>query len=420
MFAPFRCWKAAKTESQELPEYTPTRRTEEVSPVQNEEQSNRVPTCMTIPPEPLGPPETAELRMRTSPKFQNDIDIKDRYSLGKVLGAGGFAVVRLAKDRTSGQKFACKIILLPKGERVSRDQLSRHEVFQEIEIASRANHPNIVSLKEFYISDKKVSLIMEYMEGGMVLDSLLNTKECRYTEDDARGVIKQVLEGLKYLHHRNVAHRDLKLENLLLAQKDDLSQIKIVDFGLSKHTKDKMSSVLGTPQFVSPEMLNRSVKQYGNSVDMWSAGVLLYIFLSGFPPFYDRNEQVLFRKILNGVFTFDDPVWEDISDQAKDLIEKLLVKDVNVRYTAAQALEHCWFNEDAEYTQPLQETRSNLLRLRRAEIMKKANKVILAMDKLQLERTEDNLERMAEQLHMEDIKIPDFILEGSDEDGMED
>lgn len=201
-----------------------------------------------------------------------------------------------------------------------------------------------------------------------------------------------------------------------MAQKNDLSQIKIVDFGLSKHTKDKMTSVLGTPQFVSPEMLSRSAKKYDNSVDMWSAGVLLYIFLSGFPPFYDKNEQVLFKKILSGSFNFDDPVWEDISDKAKDLIKKLLVKDVNLRYSATQALAHSWFTEELEHNQPLQETRSNLLRLRRAEIMKKANRVVQTMNKLQLERTEDNLERIAGQLQMEDMKIPDFILEGSDED----
>lgn len=209
---------------------------------------------------------------------------------------------------------------------------------------------------------------MDYMEGGMVLDSLLDRKNGRYTEDDARGVMKQVLEALQYLHARNVAHRDLKLENILLARKDDLSHVKIVDFGLSKHTEGMMSSVLGTPQFVSPEMLSRHVKTYGKYVDMWSAGVLLYIFLSGFPPFSDQNEQALFRKIMSGTYSFRDPVWNSISDSGKDLISKLLIKDTEARYSATQALQHEWFSDLEEYNQPLQETRSNLLRLKRSRV----------------------------------------------------
>ena len=214
----------------------------------------------------------------------------------------------------------------------------------------------------------QVTLIMDYMEGGMVLDSLLDRKNGRYTEDDAKGVMKQVLEGLAYLHARNVAHRDLKLENILLARKNDLSHIKIVDFGLSKHTTGMMSSVLGTPQFVSPEMLNRKVKTYGKYVDMWSAGVLLYIFLSGFPPFFDTNENALFRKIIAGNYSFNDPVWNSVSESGKDLISKLLVKDTDVRLSATEALEHEWFATHEEHSEPLQETQSNLLRLKRAKV----------------------------------------------------
>lgn len=204
------------------------------------------------------------------------------------------------------------------------------------------------------------------------------------------------------------------MENLLLAQKNDLSQIKLVDFGLSKHTTEKMHSVLGTPQFVSPEMLNRSSRHYDCSVDLWSAGVLLYIFLSGFPPFYDKDDQLLFKKILSGSYSFADPVWRSVSDQAKDLIKGLLTKDVKYRLTAVQALSHPWFNSDTEYSQPLQETRSNLLRLRRAEICEKAQQVV-AVDNLDLNQPKDSLEDMAGMLEMEDIKIPDFILEEDSE-----
>ena len=203
----------------------------------------------------------------------------------------------------------------------------------------------------------------------MVLDSLLARQNGRYTEDDARNVMRQVLEALEYLHARNVAHRDLKLENILLVRKNDLSHIKLVDFGLSKHTTGQMSSVLGTPQFVSPEMLSRHVKTYGKYVDMWSAGVLLYIFLSGFPPFTDTNESVLFKKILAGNYSFGDPLWNSVSKSGKDLISKLLVKDTSARYSASQALAHEWFtSHDPAIRGELCETRSNLLRLKRAKV----------------------------------------------------
>eukprot|EP00210_Caulerpa_lentillifera_P007240 g6927.t1 len=434
MLTRLRWCRRIKTTSRALTEHPSERQMEDESnSTAKQKELERVAACLTIPPEPLGPPELAEARVRNSPKFQTNASLSDHYSLGRVLGVGGFAVVRVAKDKRTGQKYACKIIMLPKGDRITRDQVSRYshnqnpvsnfhrcfifsqEVFQEIEIASRANHPNIVSVKEFYISDKKASLVMDYLEGGMVLDSLLNSKDCRYTEDDARGVIKQVLQGLQYLHQRNVAHRDLKLENLLLARKNDLSQIKIVDFGLSKHTKDRMSSVLGTPQFVSPEMLSRSQKKYDNSVDLWSAGVLLYIFLSGFPPFYDKNEQTLFRKILSVSYNFDDPVWDVVSIQAKDLIKGLLVKDSQLRCTASEALAHPWFDGEVEYNQSLQGTRRNLLRLRRAEIVIKANNIIVTkMDRSNQEQpTEDSLGQIARQLQMEDMRIPDFILNDS-------
>lgn len=371
---------------------------------------------LTIPPTPAGPFEEAEKRMRASPKYRKNETVHMRYGLTKILGAGGFAIVKLAIEKSTGKKYACKIITLPKNDKVPKDEVTRSEVFHEVEIASGANHRNIITVKEFFISEKRVSLIMDFLEGGMVLDSLLDRKHGRYTEDDARGVMKQVLQGLEYLHARNVAHRDLKLENILLARKDDLSCVKIVDFGLSKHTEGMMSSVLGTPQFVSPEMLSRNVKTYGKYVDMWSAGVLLYIFLSGFPPFSDQNEQALFKKIMAGHYTFKDPVWNSISDSGKDLINRLLVKDVNVRYSATEALAHEWFSNLEEFNEPLQETRSNLLRLKRSRLMQKAGRVVVALNRMQLTRTEQNIQDMATQLFMEDMRLPTFILEESEED----
>lgn len=313
-------------------------------------------TLPHIPP----PQEQTEARVLQSPK-RNKGKVTSHYKLGQILGTGGFAVVRHATHKATGEELACKIIKLPKpDEPLTPDAVPREDIFKEIEIVSRANNPHVVCMKEFFVGKRKVYIIMDLMRGGMILDGLLNAKNQHYTEKDARQIFYQLLQGLSYLHARNVIHRDLKLENLLMVEKDDISHIKIVDFGLAKHTIGMAKTVCGTPQFVAPEVIKHSSKEHGKPVDMWSAGVVLFMLLGGYPPFYDRSEQVLFQKIEQADFSFDDPVWHQVAESAKDLICKCLVLDPASRITVEKALNHRWFSEHLNGA-PLIDARKNLV-----------------------------------------------------------
>jgi calcium/calmodulin-dependent protein kinase I len=184
-----------------------------------------------------------------------------------------------------------------------------------------------------------------------------------YSERDAKACMKQLLKGIEYLHSRNIAHRDLKLENLLLMKKNDISRVKIVDFGLAKRAAEShLETICGTPQYVAPEVIQGVPgNKYDPKVDMWSAGVIMFILLGGYPPFYDEHEPRLFQKIRRGLFSFDDPVWNDVSGTAKDLIKKLLVVAPAERLSAAQALAHEWFRDASDVdVRELLATRNNM------------------------------------------------------------
>ncbi len=162
-----------------------------------------------------------------------------------------------------------------------------------------------------------------------------------YTERDASRLIKQILEAVDYMHDQGIVHRDLKPENLLYESQDEDSNIKISDFGLSKIIFSKMMmTACGTPGYVAPEVLAQ--KPYGKEVDVWSIGVISYILLCGYQPFYDENDSNLFALILKGKYEFDSPYWDDISDSAKDFIRHVMCLSVENRYTCKDALRHPW------------------------------------------------------------------------------
>jgi len=200
-------------------------------------------------------------------------------------------------------------------------------------------------LKEYFEENNKVYLLTELLTGGELLDAVL--EKGHYSEGDARLCFMKLLEGLAYLHTKKIAHRDLKLENLLLDRKDDISTVKIADFGLAKRAAEStMETICGTPQYVAPEViLGIPGNKYTFTVDLWSAGVILFILLGGYPPFYDEHEPRLFMKIRRGQYSFDDPVWAKVSDLAKDLIRKLLTTDPDKRLSADEALKHEWFKD---------------------------------------------------------------------------
>eukprot|EP00976_Prorocentrum_cordatum_P051551 1040838-Prorocentrum_minimum.AAC.1 len=276
---------------------------------------------------------------------------KDQYSVGKILGRGGFATVKLCTEKATGKQYACKVMQLPSpakpGSKDTSNDSTREDVFYEINVLCGLIHPNVTVLKEYFEEGNLVYLVMELVKGGELLEALMD--KGFYSEEDTRNCFKQLLEGIEYLHSKNVAHRDLKLENLLLTEQGKIDNIKIADFGLSKQQEAAMETICGSPQYVAPEILTaqQGVK-YGKEVDLWSAGVILFMLLSGYPPFYDENEPMLFRKIQKAHFEFDDPVWEEVSDQAKNLIAQLLTADPRTRLTATQALAHPWVGAKAK------------------------------------------------------------------------
>jgi len=259
--------------------------------------------------------------------------VEDKYELKDVLGTGAFSQVRLAESKDSGKMYAIKIID-KKALKGKEDSLEN-----EIRVLKRLDHINVVKLLEAYESRTCVYLVMELVTGGELFDRIV--EKGSYSEKDAADLIKQVLSAVAYMHEEGVVHRDLKPENLLYYSPDVESKIMISDFGLSKMEESGvMATACGTPGYVAPEVLAQ--KPYGKAVDVWSIGVISYILLCGYPPFYDENDANLFAQILKGEFEFDSPYWDDISDEAKDFIRSLMCVNVEHRLTCHTALEHCW------------------------------------------------------------------------------
>eukprot|EP00899_Mesostigma_viride_P020986 jgi/Mesvir1/2888/Mv13962-RA.1 len=261
-----------------------------------------------------------------------------RYKLCETLGTGGFAVVKVGIDLRTNQKVAIKVV------DKSRYAPGDMSLEREIEVLTQVRHPNCIQLKEVFITPKKVFLVTELVTGGELLDRLAD--KGNYTEEDSSILIHQILDGVAYLHELGIVHRDLKLENLLLEDSSDDSRVKIADFGLSKFfsNDDVLQTLCGSPQYVAPEVLDAGVTQmtYTPAVDMWSIGVILYILLSGYSPFDDESDPVLFQKIRRGEYSMGDPVWDKISDEAKEVVAALLTVDPDLRLTAKEALSLSW------------------------------------------------------------------------------
>ena len=195
--------------------------------------------------------------------LRKDASVRDVYKIGKTLGTGGFSVVKLATDRETQEVWACKIMTLPPpGRKAGDGESTREDILKEIDILMSLKHPHVIFLKEYFEEPGRVYVIMEYLGGGELLDALLNKEkgadglDAHYSESDARLIFKQLVAGVKYMHDIGIVHRDLKLENLLLAKKGDIRSIKIADFGLAKkQAQAQLSTICGTPQYVAPEVI---------------------------------------------------------------------------------------------------------------------------------------------------------------------
>lgn len=302
-------------------------------------------------------------------ELSKQVSIEDKYNLHGLLGTGAFSEVRLAESKENpGEHFAVKIIdkkaLKGKEESLENEikvlrRFSANQNEAEKSLGPRLTHPNIVQLLETYEDKNKVYLVMELVTGGELFDRIV--EKGSYTEKDASHLVRQILEAVDYMHEQGVVHRDLKPENLLYYSPDDDSKIMISDFGLSKmEDSGIMATACGTPGYVAPEVLAQ--KPYGKAVDVWSIGVISYILLCGYPPFYDENDANLFAQILKGEFDFDSPYWDEISDSAKHFIKNLMCVSVEKRYTCKQALAHPWISGNAASSKNIHGTVSEQLK----------------------------------------------------------
>jgi len=214
---------------------------------------------------------------------------------------------------------------------------------REIDIMRKLKHQNIIALFEVFDEKDFIYLVMELVTGGELFDQIVSRGT--YSEADAATIIRQILEAVEYMHENGIAHRDLKPENLLCSGPSN-EVIKVTDFGLSKDfATASLRTSCGTPDYVAPEVLKG--QPYDNSVDIWSIGVITYILLCGFPPFYGNNDQQIFEKILKADYDFPSPDWDTISAEAKEFISAILVLDCNKRPNAKEALAAPWLRDKA-------------------------------------------------------------------------
>ncbi|KAL6205124.1 hypothetical protein ACLB2K_022388 [Fragaria x ananassa] len=270
-------------------------------------------------------------------------DVRSTYSIGKELGRGQFGVTHLCTHKQTGEHFACKTIA--KRKLVNKEDIE--DVRREVQIMHHlTGQPNIVELKGAYEDKQSVHLVMELCAGGELFDRIIS--KGHYTERAAAALLRTIVQIVHTCHSMGVIHRDLKPENFLLLNKDENSPLKATDFGLSVFYKqgEVFKDIVGSAYYIAPEVLKR---RYGPEVDIWSVGVMLYILLSGVPPFWAESEHGIFNAILRGHLDFSSDPWPAISAQAKDLVRKMLNSDPKQRLTAFQVLSnHPWIKEDGE------------------------------------------------------------------------
>ncbi|XVF17017.1 hypothetical protein REPUB_Repub10bG0080600 [Reevesia pubescens] len=266
--------------------------------------------------------------------------LTEHYSTGKTLGQGQFGTTYLCTQKPTGLQYACKSI--PKRKLICQEDYD--DVWREIQIMHHlSEHPHVVRIRGTYEDQLSVHLVMELCEGGELFDRIV--KKGHYSEKEAAMLIKTIVGVVQTCHSLGVIHRDLKPENFLFDTVEEDAALKATDFGLSVFYKpgEYFSDVVGSPYYVAPEVLR---KHYGPEADVWSAGVILYILLSGVPPFWAETETGIFRQILQGKIDFDSEPWPAISESAKDLIRKMLDRNPKRRLTAHQVLCHPWIVDD--------------------------------------------------------------------------
>ncbi|KAF7645125.1 hypothetical protein LDENG_00209610 [Lucifuga dentata] len=284
----------------------------------------------------------------------------------------------MVREKKTGKVYALKCL--------KKKYLISSNLENEINVLRRIKHENVVRLEDFYESQTHYYLVMQLVS-----------------------VIKQVLQAVSYLHQNSIVHRDLKPENLLYYNTDENAKIMVSDFGLSKLSEQgMMSTACGTPGYVAPEVLAQ--KPYSKAVDCWSIGVITYILLSGYPPFFEDNETHLFSKIMRAEYEFHSPFWDEISESAKDFIRNMMEKNPTKRFNTEQALRHSWIAGDTAREQDIHESVCEQIQKNFAKSKWKqafnAASIINHMKKLQLSSSGE--------LSPSHISIPDIVVDQAD------
>ncbi|XP_031260391.1 calcium-dependent protein kinase 20-like [Pistacia vera] len=263
-------------------------------------------------------------------------NLKEIYSLGRKLGQGQFGTTFLCIEKATGNEYACKSI----AKRKLTTEEDVEDVRREIRIMHHmAGHPNVIQIVGAYEDAVAVHVVMELCAGGELFDRII--QRGHYTEKKAAELTRIIVGVVEACHSLGVMHRDLKPENFLFISHEEDSPLKTIDFGLSVFFRpgETLNDVVGSPYYVAPEVLR---KNYGPACDVWSAGVIIYILLCGVPPFWDETEQGIFEQVLKGDLDFISEPWPTISDGAKDLVRRMLVRDPKKRLTAHEVLSHPW------------------------------------------------------------------------------
>uniref|UniRef100_A0A0E0BQM0 non-specific serine/threonine protein kinase n=1 Tax=Oryza glumipatula TaxID=40148 RepID=A0A0E0BQM0_9ORYZ len=293
-----------------------------------------------------------------------------RYEIGEELGRGEFGVTRRCRDALTGERLACKSI----SKRKLRSSVDVEDVRREVAIMrSLPAHANVVRLREAFEDADAVHLVMEVCEGGELFDRIV--ARGHYTERAAAAVMRTIMDVVQHCHKNGVMHRDLKPENFLYANASENSPLKVIDFGLSVCFKPgaRFNEIVGSPYYMAPEVLKRN---YGQEIDIWSAGVILYILLCGVPPFWAETDEGIAQAIIRSHIDFQREPWPKVSDNAKDLVRRMLDPNPYTRLTAQQNEEHPWIqNASAAPNIPLGEAVRS--RLKQFTVMNKFKKKAL-------------------------------------------
>ncbi|KAJ1691516.1 hypothetical protein LUZ63_015671 [Rhynchospora breviuscula] len=314
----------------------------------------------SVKPNEASIPEDGSEELGLDKSFGFSKNFSAKYDLGEVVGRGHFGYTCVAKAKKGdlkGEEAAVKVI--PKAKMTTA--IGIEDVSREVRILrSLAGAPHLVQFHDAYEDDENVYIVMELCKGGELLDRILS-RGGKYSEEDAKAVLVQILSVVSFCHLQGVVHRDLKPENFLFGLKDDDSTLKAIDFGLSDFVKpdERLNDIVGSAYYVAPEVLTRS---YGTEADMWSIGVITYILLCGSRPFWARTESGIFRAVLKAEPSFEEEPWPSLSAEARDFVKRLLNKDYRKRMTAAQALCHPWIRKAHQVKIPLDNIICKLIR----------------------------------------------------------